>query len=149
MQLGEIIPNAVTPHPDAGTASDGEGMPPPIIVFRAELDINCDDGDFSNGEDQNDRDDGEEAEDVVVAGFVLPQGLEDEEELDEDYCEWNQSCKEDGLRATDVPGLSRYLAWESSSLGGMFPIPYTCVSVPGSEVHKWKLDAEPKHDYAD
>jgi hypothetical protein len=87
MQFRKIIPNAIHKHPSGTSSSHEEAMPPPIIVLAAELDIYRDDSNLSDSNYQNDRYDGEEAKDVVIPALILPQGLEDEEELDEYYSE--------------------------------------------------------------
>jgi len=121
MQPHEVIVNAVHEHPYGAGSADGKGVPPPIIVFGAELDIDCHDGDFGDGEHKDYGDNGKEPKDVVVAGFVLPHGLEDEEELDEDYSEGYEACEEDGLRGSDIPGLVGNLAGYCGCFGGVFP----------------------------
>ena len=85
MQFREIIPDAVDKDTNSATAANEEGMLPPIVVFAAKLDVDGHDCDFGDGDDEDYGDNGEEAEHVVVAGFVLPKALEDEKELDEDY----------------------------------------------------------------
>ena len=89
MQFRKIVPNAIHENPGCTSSSHEEAMPPPVIVLAAELNIYRDDSNLSDSNHQNDRYHGQEAEDVVIPGFILPEGLEDEEELDEDYGEGN------------------------------------------------------------
>jgi hypothetical protein len=42
-------------------------MPPPIVVFGTQLNVNCDNSDFGNSYDEYNRDHRQKAEDVVVA----------------------------------------------------------------------------------
>jgi len=72
MQFHEVIPDAVQEHPNSASPSYEETVPPPVIILVAEGNINRDNCHFGNGEDQDDRDDGEKAKDIIVAGFVLP-----------------------------------------------------------------------------
>lgn len=130
MQLREVVPDTIHKYPKRRASTNEEGMPPPIIVLRAELDVDRHDGDLGDCDDEDDGHDGEEAEDVVVAGFILPQGLEDEEQLDEDDCEGDETAEEDGLRGADIPRLDRHLTWNDSRFGRMLPGACTHVAVP-------------------
>lgn len=56
----------------------------------AKLAIRNDNGNLANSNQQNQRYRAQEPEDVIVAAFILPQVLEQEEEFDEQYCEGNQ-----------------------------------------------------------
>lgn len=130
MQPHEVIVNAVHEHPEGAGSTDCKGVPPPVVIFRAELNVDCHDGDFSDGEHEDYGDNGKEPEDVVVAGFILPHGLKDEEELDEDYCEWDETCEEDRLRGADIPGLDGNLAGYCGCFCGVFPSTCSDVTEP-------------------
>lgn len=91
MQFHEIIPDTVKEHPESASPSYKKALPPPMVVLVAEGDINRDDGHLRNGEDQDDRNNREKTKDVIITGFVLPQRLEDKEQLDEDHCEGDET----------------------------------------------------------
>ena len=79
----------------------------------------------------------------------MPEGLEDEEELDEDYSEGDQAGEEDGLRTADVPCLDGELAGEGRGFGGVLPCSGFHVAVPAPCVYKRDLDTEPEEDDGD
>ena len=84
VQFRPVEPDAVHEDPDGRAGPDEDGLPPPVVVFRAQLDVRRHDGDLDDGDDADEGDDAEETEDVVVSALVLPDAAEDEEQFDED-----------------------------------------------------------------
>ena len=79
----------------------------------------------------------------------MPEGLEDEEELDEDDGEGDEAGEKDGMRRADVPCLGWELAGKGRGFGRVFPGAGADVAIPAAGVDEGKLDAEPEHDDAD
>lgn len=48
MQFREIEPDAVKKYPEGTAAADEDGLPPPIVVLGAKLDVCRDDSDFDH-----------------------------------------------------------------------------------------------------
>ena len=65
VELRVEVKDAVGEHVDRGAPGDGEGAPPPVVVFRAELEVDHDDADLRAGHDEDDEDQEEEPEEVV------------------------------------------------------------------------------------
>lgn len=144
MQLEEVVPDAVRKHPDGAPAADHEGLPPPVVVLLAELDVDGDDGHLGNCHHQDDGDDGQEAKDVVVSALVLPERLEDEEELDEDDGKGDQAGEECRLDRLEIPRLLGHLARNRCRLGRMLPCPGLEIAIRRSHVHQRYLHTQPK-----
>ena len=53
------------------------------------MDVSGNDCDFADGDDEDEAHDTQEAKDIVVTTFILPQALEDEQKLDEKHGEGN------------------------------------------------------------
>lgn len=141
MQTHKVVIDAIDKHPNRTSPADEERMPPPIVVLRAKSDVDCDDGDFGYSENEDDGHDGEETEDVVITRFVLPQRLEDEQQLNEDYSKGNETGEKDGGRRANIPCLLWNLARNGGCFGRVFPGACVDVAVPGSNVDERKLDA--------
>ncbi|KUI56885.1 hypothetical protein VP1G_10850 [Cytospora mali] len=135
--------------PHRAAATNKEGLPPPVIVLVAELNVDGDDGGLGNGDDQDERDNGQEPKHIVVSGLVRPDRLEDEEQLDEDYCKGYEACKQDGSRSLDVPCLLRNLPRDQASLSRVLPSPASGVAIPGADVDERKLNEEPQKQEGD
>lgn len=60
-----------------------------MVILIAELDVDRYDGHLRDSEDENDGDDGQEAEDIIIPGFVLTKRLENEEKLNENNSKGN------------------------------------------------------------
>lgn len=149
MEFGPVEPDAVHEDPDGGAGADEDGLPPPVVVLRAQLDVGRDDGDLDDGDDADERDDAEEAEDVVVSALVLPDAAEDEEEFDEDDGERYQARQQDGVDASGVPWLLGYWAGDTVGLGGVFVGVAAVVTEPATAIDKGELDKKPKGDETD
>lgn len=89
MQPRREVPHAVDEDPERAGPSHEKALPPPVIVLVAQLHVGRDDRHLADRDSQDGADDAEEAKDVVVAALVLPDTLEHEQQLDEEYCEWN------------------------------------------------------------
>ena len=149
MKFGPVEPGAVGEDPDGGAGPDEDGLPPPVVVLRAELDVGGHDGDFDDGDHADEGDDAEEAEDVVVPALVLPDAAEDEEQFDEDDGEGDQACEQDAVDASRVPRLLGHLAGDAVRLGRVFVRVAAVVAVPAAAVDKGELDEQPEGDETD
>lgn len=78
IELGEVEPDAVEEDPEGATAANEDGLPPPMVVFCAKLDVGCYDRDFNHGHNVDDADNSQETKDVVISALILPQAAEDE-----------------------------------------------------------------------
>jgi hypothetical protein len=83
------VPHAVDENPERASPSHEKALPPPVIVLVAQLHVGRDDCHLADRDSQDGADEAEEAKHVVVAALVLPDTLEHEQQLDEEYCEWN------------------------------------------------------------
>ena len=142
LELGIIKHDAIAKDPEARTSTNEDALPPPVVVFLAEHNVCGHDGDFDNREDADEGDDGEEAEDIVVARFVLPQATEDKEEFDEDDGEGDEAGNEARVDALGVPCLLRDRPWDGSCFGWMFVGLALVETVPAAHVDKRELDEE-------
>ena len=70
MQLRGIIPYRVDKDPERRCAAHEKRLPPPMVIFDAELIVGGDHDGLSDGDGEEGGDDAEEAEDVVVGAFV-------------------------------------------------------------------------------
>ena len=93
VELGEVEPDTVDKDPEGAATTNEDRLPPPVVVFRAKLDICRYNRDFDDGHDIDNADNGQESKDIVVSALILPQASEDEEQLNEDNCEWHQSSQ--------------------------------------------------------
>lgn len=84
LEFGVIKHDAIQEDPEGAPAADEDGLPPPVVVFLAQHDVGCDDGDLHDRQDAHQTDDAQEAENVIISALVLPEAAEDEEEFDED-----------------------------------------------------------------
>ena len=130
------IPHAVDEDPERAGPSHKEALPPPVIVLVAKLHICCNDGHLADRDGQDGADDAEKAKDVVVAALVLPDAFEYKEQLDEEYCEWDQSSKERCLPASCIPRRWRDLSWSSVGLGRMFPGFGPGIAIPTTRIYQ-------------
>ena len=149
VQLRPVEPDAVEEDPGRGAGADEDGLPPPVVVFRAELYVRRHNRHLDDGDDADEGDDAEEAEDVVVPALVLPDAAEDEEELDEDDGEGDQAREQDARDAPGVPRLLGHLAGDAVRLGGVFVRAAPVVAEPAAAVDERELDEEPEGDEAD
>lgn len=149
VQFGPVEPDAVHEDPGRGAGPDEDGLPPPMVVLRAQLYIRRHDRDLDDGNDADEGDDGEETEDVVVPAFILPDAAEDEEQLDEDDGEGDQAREQDAVDASGVPWLLWYLASDAVCLGWVFVRVAAVVTVPATAVDEGKLDEKPEGDETD
>lgn len=113
------------------------------------MDVGGDDGDFDDGEDVDEGNDGEKAEDVVVPAFVLPDRTEDEEEFDENYGEGDEAREEDGVDGPGVPGLWGDGPWLIGGFGGVLVGLAVVDAEVGPDVDEGELYEEPKGDEAE
>lgn len=63
-----------------------------MVILGAQLDVQRYYDCFADGDGEKKRDYAQEAEDVVVRGFVEVDGFEDEEEFDEEDGEGDEAC---------------------------------------------------------
>ena len=140
VQLGVEVEDAVGEHVDGRAAGHQEGPPPPVVVLRAELEVDHDDADLGAGDHQDDEDQKEEPEQVVELVFV--DGGEDEEELDEASAEGQDPGHEGAQGRVHVPdllgNLPRNLVGSHRLLIGLLPVAEV---VP--DVNEGQRDAEP------
>lgn len=73
------VPHTVDKDPERASPSHQKALPPPVIVFVAQLHVRRDDRHLAYRDSQDGADDTEEAKDVVVAALVLPDALEHEQ----------------------------------------------------------------------
>jgi hypothetical protein len=117
-----------------------EGVPPPAMIFGAELVVNQQDGDFSARDAKNEKDNEGESKDVVE--LVHPHGSHNEEELnvgsrkrddtgDSHAHVWMKECR----RSWDGTGNGRSDGWVLNA--------FSLVSKVGTQEDQWDGDAAP------
>ena len=70
MQLRGIVPYRVDKDPKRRCAAHEERLPPPMVIFNAELTVRGDHNSLGDGDGEEGGNDAEKAEDVVVGAFV-------------------------------------------------------------------------------
>jgi len=149
MEASEIVPDAIGKDPEGTGSTDKEALPPPVVVLGAKLNIGRNDGDLANGDDKNDADNAKKSKNIVITTLVLPQTLEDEEELDEQDGERNQPSNQNPLVILRIPELLRDLSWDRIGLRRMFPCFSLVIAVPTSGVYQGQLDKKPQSRNSD
>lgn len=82
----------------------------PVVVFGAELEVAEHHGDVCTGDDEDDKHKQQESENVVVVAH--PQGLQDEEHLDENGAVRENTADGDGEATPQEPRLVRDLQYK-------------------------------------
>jgi hypothetical protein len=77
--------------------------------FSAQLEVHHDDADDGNGDDKDDENQKEESKEIVV--LLQPDGVHQEEKLDEESSEGEDPRHQGGDGRTQVPYLVRNLSW--------------------------------------
>ena len=149
VELGEIKPDTVEEDPKGTAAADEDGLPPPVVVFGAKLDIGCNNGDLYDSDNIDNADDGQETEDIVVTTLVLPQAAENEEQFDEYDSERDQTSQKDAVTPPSIPRLLWYLSRYAARFRWMFIGLAVVKTIPAADVHKRDLYEEPKEEEAD
>ena len=109
----------------------------------------------SNNRHLNDRDNqhqahnAEEAENIVIATFVLPQTPEHKQELDEDDRKGYQTRQEHRVDALRVPRLIGDLPWDAVGLRRMLPCLTAMTANPATGIHERYLNQKPQRNQSD
>ena len=74
LKLLEVVEDGVDKDIDGATTRCEQRPPPPLVVLCTQLHVDKDNRDFGAGDDEHDKDQEEEAEQVVE--LVLPDGLD-------------------------------------------------------------------------
>ena len=79
IEFGVVEDDAVEENPEGAAASYEKGLPPPMVILLAEHNVRCHDRHLHNGQDPHKADYTEEAENVIITTFVLPEAAENKE----------------------------------------------------------------------
>lgn len=93
VQLGEEVVDAVAGQVEGREPAGQEAAPPPVVILSTEVEVAEEDGGLGAGDDQDDVH--QEQEPVHVVNLRGPDGVENEEELDEDAAERENSAHDD------------------------------------------------------
>jgi len=145
MQSRGIIPRGIDKNPKARRSSHQERLPPPVVVLGTQLDVGGDDDRLGNRDGEEGRDDAEEAEDVIIRGFVQVDGLEDKDQFDEQNRKRDETGAErEGNLVSRIPCLGGNLSRDGIGPRRMLPDRRPVEAVVGTEMHERELDQEPE-----
>jgi len=92
--------DAVEEEVDGCETTRQEGAPPPVIVLRTKMEIAEQNGGFRAGDYKNYKD--KEKETKHVVHLMGPNGIEDEEQLDEDAAKGQNAAHDNSRQGTSV-----------------------------------------------
>mmetsp|Transcript_5981 Transcript_5981/g.13763 ORF Transcript_5981/g.13763 Transcript_5981/m.13763 type:complete len:248 (+) Transcript_5981:859-1602(+) len=112
----DVVVGAVCEHVPRCGAPHEKGPPPPLVVLCAQLQVAQNEANLGADEEEDAEYEGKEPKKVVEA--MLPDGREDEEELNKDGAKGEQAPNEHRDTPVQVPLLGRDLAGDGVGAGG-------------------------------
>uniref|UniRef100_A0A182INA6 Tox-SGS domain-containing protein n=1 Tax=Anopheles atroparvus TaxID=41427 RepID=A0A182INA6_ANOAO len=147
---GEVVAT-VHEQVDRSKAGRQERSPPPVVVFRAQMEVAQQDRRLGAGDHEDEEYQEEKTEHVVH--LTRPERVQDEEQLDEDAAEWQHTAHDDARDRLRVDRLVRYLTgdlirsnWvfeglQNKDAFSTYPLAESKVS---THECKWDRNAEPQ-----
>lgn len=109
-QLAEEVVDAVDEQVESCAARCEEAAPPPVVILSTQVEVTEEHSGLRAGDHQDEEHQEQEAKHVVCLRW--PDGVEDEEQLDEDAAEGQHPAHDDARQRSGVHTLLRDLPWD-------------------------------------